>query len=383
VPALLLTHGFPPDVGGIQTYLHARCLATPGEIAVVAPDRPGAAAFDRDQPFPVWRWATPPGLARPAQIVGPLIGGSRLARRLEVEWLEAGTVLPSGFAAYRLARRLRRPYLVWTHGQELFRAQQLPWNLLGGTDRLMRFLLGNAHAVMANSHATADLVEGLGVPRSSIHVLPPGLLPGSEDAAAAEGPGLRERFGLGDRPLVVSVGRLVPRKGHDLLLQAVALARRESPELACVIVGDGPERPELEGEIEALGLSGHAFLPGRLTEGALAEAYAAGTLFALLPRHDLTRGWWEGFGIVFKEAGSHGLPVVGTRAGGIPDAVEHERTGLLVEPGDTAAAAAAILQLVRNPELARRLGEAGREHAHDQPEWQTIRTAMTARHSGA
>src|SRR6266540_2761846 len=318
--------------------MYARCLGTPGEIAVVAPNRPGAAAFDREQPFPVWRWATPPGLARPAQIIGPLIGGRKMARQIEVEWVEAGTVLPSGLAAYRLAKRLGRPYLVWTHGQELFRAQHLPWNLLGGTGKLMRFLLVNARAVMANSHATADLVEGLGVPRSSIHVLRPGLLPGNEDAEAAEGPGLRERFGLGERPLVVSVGRLVPRKGHDLLLQAVALARRESPDLACAIVGEGPQRAELEREI-------------------------------------------EGFGIVFKEAGSHGLPVVGTRAGGIPDAVEHERTGLLVEPGDTAAAAAAILQLVRNPELARRLGEGGREHAHDQPEWQTIRTVMTARHS--
>jgi len=381
VPALLLTHGFPPDVGGIQTYMYARCLGTPGEIVVVAPNRPGAAAFDREQPFPVRRWTALPGLARPAQVIGPLIGGRKMARQIEVEWVEAGTVLPSGLAAYRLGRRLGRPYLVWTHGQELFRAQHLPWNLLGGTGKLMRSLLVNARAVMANSHATADLVEGLGVPRSSIHVLRPGLLPGNEDAEAAEGPGLRERFGLGERPLVVSVGRLVPRKGHDLLLQAVALARRESPDLACAIVGEGPQRAELEREIEALGLNGHAFLPGRLTEGALAEAYATATLFALLPRHDLTRGWWEGFGIVFKEAGSHGLPVVGTRAGGIPDAVEHERTGLLVEPGDTAAAAAAILQLVRNPELARRLGEGGREHAHDQPEWQTIRIVMTARHS--
>jgi phosphatidylinositol alpha-1,6-mannosyltransferase len=310
------------------------------------------------------------------QVVGPLVGGRRLARGMDVEWFEAGTVLPSGFAAHRLARRLGVPYLVWAHGQEFFRAQQR------GAGRPMRAVLQNARAVLANSHATADLVESLGVPRGQIHVVSPGLLPREENAVPAEGPGLRQRFGLDDRPLVVSVGRLVPRKGHDLLLQAVVLARGESPELACAIVGEGPQRPELEREIESLGLGGHAFLAGKLTDGSLAEAYSTATLFALLPRHDLARGWWEGFGIVFKEAGSYGLPVVGTRAGGIPDAVRHERTGLLVEPGDTAAAAAAILQLVRDPELARRLGEGGREHAHDQPEWQTIRSVMTARHSG-
>src|SRR6266542_2898968 len=312
--------------------MYARCLGTPGEIVVVAPNRPGAAAFDREQPFPVWRWATPPGLARPAQVIGPLIGGRKMARQIEVEWVEAGTVLPSGLAAYRLARRLGRPYLVWTHGQELFRAQQLPWNVLGGSGQLMRFLLRNARAVMANSHATAALLEALGVARSAIHVLPPGLLPGHPDVAAAEDQGLRERYGLGDRPLVVSVGRLVPRKGHDLLLRAVARARQETPELACAIVGDGPARPELEAEIRTLGLAGHAFLPGRLTDEALEEAYSTATLFALLPRHEPGRGWWEGFGIVFREAGRFGLPVVGTRAGGIPDAVEDGVNGLLVEP---------------------------------------------------
>jgi phosphatidyl-myo-inositol dimannoside synthase len=374
--ALLLTHGFPPDVGGIQTYLHARCLGTPEEIAVVAPERPGAGDFDREQPFPVYRWPVPLGLARPMQVVGPLLESRKTD---EVEWIECGTVLPVGLPAYALARRLRKPYLVWTHGRELFIAQQPPWNVLGGTDRMMRFLLRNARAVMANSHATADVVQGFGVPQSRIHVLTPGVLPGSGERPDPSGPGLRERLGLGERPLVLSVSRLVPRKGQDLLLGAVARAREECPDLACVIVGEGTDRERLQAQVRELGLTEHAFLPGRVED--LAEAYSAATLFALLSRHVPERGWWEGFGIVYREAGQFGLPVVATRVGGIPDAVEDGETGFLVPQDDVEAAAAAIVRIVRDPELARRLGEAGRERAAMQPEWQTIRAVMTDRHS--
>ncbi len=372
--ALLLTHGFPPDVGGIQTYLHARCLGTPEEIAVAAPERPGADHFDREQPFPVYRWPVPPGLARPMQVVGPLLE-SRKAD--EVEWIECGTVLPVGLPAYLLARRLRKPYLVWTHGRELFIAQQPPWNVLGGTDRMMRFLLRDARAGMANSRATADVVQGLGVRESRIHVLHPPVI--APTGKAAEGPGLRERLDLGERPFVLSVSRLVPRKGHDLLLRAVARAREECPDLACVIVGEGTDRAPLETQVSELGLTGHAFLPGRVED--LAEAYSAATLFALLSRHVPERGWWEGFGIVYREAGQFGLPVVATRVGGIPDAVEDGQTGFLVPQDDVEAAAAAIVRIVRDPGLAKRLGDAGRARATVKPEWQTIRAVMTDRHS--
>src|SRR6266567_3935866 len=96
VGAFLVTHGFPPDVGGIQTYLHARCLATADEITVAAPARSGAEEFDRRQPFPVLRWPSPRGLARTMQVAGPLVE----ARRVDgVEWIECGQALPVGLPA--------------------------------------------------------------------------------------------------------------------------------------------------------------------------------------------------------------------------------------------------------------------------------------------
>jgi|SRR5919108_1798617 phosphatidylinositol alpha-1,6-mannosyltransferase len=372
MPALLVTHGFPPDVGGIQTYLHVRCLGTPEEVVVAAPNRPGAAEFDREQPFCVFRWPSPPGSTRPMQLAGPLVTGLKAARTESVEWIECGQALPVGLPVYVLARRLRVAYLVWAHGQELFRAQQAVWSKLGSA-RLQRFVLRNAKAVMANSGATAELVESLGVPASRIFVLAPGVLPGSVEPAG--GPGLRDRLELGDRPLVLSVSRLVPRKGHDVLLEAVARAREEVPDLACVIVGEGPHRARLEARARQLGQTGHVFLPGKVDD--LAEAYSTATVFALLSRHDPARGWWEGFGIVFREAGLHGVPVVATRAGGIADAVEDGETGFLVPPDDPAPAAAAIVRLVKDTELGRRLGERGREAATTHPDWSIIREAMT------
>ncbi len=207
-------------------------------------------------------------------------------------------------------------------------------------------------------------------------VLSPGLLPGGPDPAKAQGPGLRERYQLGERPLVLSVSRLVPRKAHDVLLRAFAGARERRPDLALAIVGDGPDRERLESLVAELGLEGNAFLPGRLQGVELSQTFAEATLFALLSHHDPEKTWWEGFGIVFREAGRFGLPVVGTRAGGIPDAVEDGANGLLVPPDDPEAAAEAILRLVGDPELARRLGAEGLRLADTQPDWSVIRKVM-------
>ncbi|MBI3941645.1 MAG: glycosyltransferase family 4 protein [Chloroflexi bacterium] len=395
--ALLLTHGFPPDIGGIQTYLHARCLGVPPyEVQVVAPDRPGAAIFDRQQPFPIWRWPVAPGLARPAQVVGPLIGGMRAERygqnRVgDVEWLECGQLLPVGLAGYWLGRRLGRPYLVWVYGQELLRPQRLPWNVMGGITWLMRFVLHHARAVMAISQGTVEILRKLGVPRWKIHIIRPGVSPdllafqagpfGGGHLEKVEGPTSQPRdiiqgVGLANRPVVLSVGRLVRRKGHDVLLQAVAQARQACSELACVIVGEGPYRGQLENEIRRLGLAGHAFLAGEVPPEELAQAYASATMFAMMSRYAPELGRFEGFGIVFREAGLFGLPVVGTRAAGIPDAVIDGVTGLLVPPDDVSGAAAALVRLVRDPQLARQLGENGREHACERPDWGRIREVM-------
>lgn len=353
-------------MGGIQTYLHARCLATPDEITVVAPDRPGAEEFDRDQPFPVLRWPSPSHLDRPMQVIGPLLEGWKVD---DVDWIECGQALPVGLPAYLLSRTGGAPYAVWAHGQELLRARQR------GVERLARAVLAHAKAVFANSRATAELASEFGGKR--VEVLLPGPLPGGPNPLRAEGPGLRDRYELGDRPLVVSLSRLVPRKAHDVLLRAIARARERRPDLAVAIVGDGPDRERLHGLVTELGLEGDAFLPGRLADGELSQTFAEATLFALLSHHKPELTWWEGFGIVFREAGRFGLPAVGTRAGGIVDAVENDVNGLLVEPDDAAAAAEAILRLVEDPELARRLGNEGRRLAEAQPDWTIIREVMT------
>ena len=342
---------------------------------MAAPTRPGAEEFDRRQPFPVLRWPSPRGLDRGMQLVGPLVESWKLD---EVEWIECGQALPVGLPAYVLARRWRVPYAIWVHGQELLRARERRVKVLGGAEQLTRLLLGHAKAVFANSRATAKLAQDFGAPADRVHVLAPGPLPGGPDPSRARGPGLRERYELGERPLVLSVSRLVPRKGHEVLVRAVAGARERRPDVALAIVGEGPDRPRLEGLVRELRLEGHVFLPGRLEDAELSQTFAQATLFALLSHHKPEKTWWEGFGIVFREAGRFGLPVVATRAGGIPDAVEDGVNGLLVEPDDPDAAGAALLRIVENPDLAQRLGEEGRGLAEVQPDWTLIREVMTA-----
>jgi len=183
---------------------------------------------------------------------------------------------------------------------------------------------------------------------------PLGITPDLTRSASVADVRVRER--LERARIVLSVGRLVARKGFDTLIRAVALLRREFPRAVLALAGDGPERPRLEALARAERLAVR-FLPG-LTDAELAAWYRACDVFALLP-DERADGDVEGFGIVYLEAGAFGKPVVGTRSGGVPEAVLDGETGILVPPQDPAAACAAIARLFRDPHAAQRLGANG------------------------
>ncbi len=163
----------------------------------------------------------------------------------------------------------------------------------------------------------------------------------------------RGRLGLapGGR-LVVCVASFTPEKGHETLLRAAAALQGRRPEMQYAFVGSGPLRESLQRLTAQLGLADRVRFLGSRRD--VAQILAVGDVFALASQ-------WEGFGLAIAEASAAALPVVATRVGGIPEVVEHGRTGLLVVPGDPAALAAALEQLAARPDLARSFGEAGRE----------------------
>ena len=193
-----------------------------------------------------------------------------------------------------------------------------------------------------------------------VHVVPypASLVPGKGIVRGAPVQAGGGREAAGHVPTVLFVGRLVERKGISNLLRAAAGSRIP---YRIVLVGFGPEEAALRGLATDLGLAGRVELAGRVSEAELSRRYAEADLFVLPATLD-ARGDTEGLGVVLLEALSHGVPVVATRRGGIPDIVKDGETGLLVEDGDVVGLGRAVETLLSDPELARRLATAGADH---------------------
>ncbi|MBA2475125.1 MAG: glycosyltransferase family 4 protein [Actinobacteria bacterium] len=340
---LVLTPDFPPAFGGIQLLMH-RLVANWArvEARVVTLDAPGAAAFDRDEPLP-------PARVRCHRALGltGLIGTLNARSVLEAARFRPAVVLSGHInaspAAWIVERLLGAPYVQYLHGRE---AVIRP--------RLTAFGLSHASAVVAVSAYTRDLALSHGARPASIHRIPPGV------DVTEESPQNGRRTG---RPTVVTVARLEQRyKGHDVLLRALPLVRSRIPDVELVIVGDGPLREACEELSSALGLEASVRFAGPLDDAARNEVLSRSHVFAMPSRLPIDGGG-EGFGIVYLEAGIHGLPVVAGDVGGALDAVVHGETGVLVDPADHVAVAEAIADLLADPARAEALGRAARERA--------------------
>jgi len=173
-------------------------------------------------------------------------------------------------------------------------------------------------------------------------------------------------YGGKDSPLVLSVGALKPRKGYDVSIRAIAEVRKTIPNLRYVVIGDPSASgyvSHLQTLITELGLDDVVRFLGQVSEDKLREWYHHCDLFLLTPVQEGVA--FEGFGLVYLEAGACGKPVIGSRSGGVPDAVIDGQTGLLAPEGDVKATADAIVRVLSDPDLARRLGRAGQERARE------------------
>jgi phosphatidyl-myo-inositol dimannoside synthase len=201
------------------------------------------------------------------------------------------------------------------------------------------------------------------------------LTPGVDDAVFRPGRGrgqVRERLGLGERPVVVCVSRMVARKGQDVLVRALPLIRRQVPDAALLLVGDGPHRPTVERLVDRLGLRDHVVLTGRVPWERTPDYYAAGDVFCMPTR--TRRGGLEpeALGICYLEAAATGLPVVAGDSGGAPDAVLDGENGFVVDGRDVGAVADRCAGLLADRELARRFGLRGRAWVADRWRWDDL-----------
>jgi phosphatidylinositol alpha-1,6-mannosyltransferase len=356
VPSLLVTNDFPPKVGGIQSYLWELWRRLPaGEVTVLTTPYPGAAEFDGDQPFRVVRDRDKVLLPTPA-----------LARRIDALAREIGATLiflDPALPLGALGPRLRAaPYVVVLHGAEV----TVPGRLPGARAVLRRVLDGAAGILAAGHYPAAEAVRAAGRPLPGL-TIPPGVdvdrfRPAADDSARSLS---RKRLGLPETaPLVVGVSRLVPRKGFDVLIDAVARLHQSTAEpVHLAVAGGGRDRERLARRAARAGLGERFHLLGRVPDDDLAALYATADVFAMCCRERWAGLEAEGFGIVFLEAAASAVPAVAGRSGGAWEAVEDGETGFVVDPLDAGAVAGALERLLCDPVLRRRMGAAARARA--------------------
>ncbi|MEP6561030.1 MAG: glycosyltransferase family 4 protein [Nakamurella sp.] len=365
---LLISNDFPPRSGGIQSYVQSLAERLPAEeLVVFAPAWAGAAAYDARQPFPVYRHT------KSLMLPGPDVRRRAIElvrdHRLEAVWYGAAAPLSLLTPALRAEGVVRT--VASTHGHEV------GWSMVpGARSALRRIGQSNDVITFVSQFARRRISAALG-PNAALEYLPPGVRVDTFRPDRFARRQVRARYGISqEAPLLLSVSRLVARKGQDSLIRAVPAIIRRVPKLRVLIVGDGPEAPRLRGLVASLGLTDRVVFAGQVDWSDLPAHYAAGDVFAMPCR---TRGSGldvEGLGIVFLEASASGLPVIAGRSGGAPETVQPGRTGVVVDGRDVQAVAAAATDLLAHPARAAGWGANGREWVSAEWNWERSATRL-------
>jgi phosphatidylinositol alpha-1,6-mannosyltransferase len=371
---LVVTNDFPPRPGGIQSFVHNLVLRQPaGSVVVYASTWPGAAAFDRAQPFPVVREDTRVLLPTPA--VGRR--AVQLARTHGAEAVMFGAAAPLGLLAPRLRREAGiRRVVALTHGHEV------GWATVPGGRGALRRIGRSVDALTYLGEYTrsrlARALDGL----TELRRLAPGV---DVDTfhPQVDGTEVRHRHGLVDRPVVVCVSRLVPRKGQDQLIRTLPALRRRVPDAALLVVGGGSDRSRLERLARESGVASQVVFTGTVPRAEMAMHYAAGDVYAMPCRSRFGGLEVEGLGIVYLEASATGLPVVAGASGGAPEAVREGETGFVVDGRDPVQLTERLADLLENRTMAARMGAAGRTWVESGWRWETQAARLGALLAGS
>jgi phosphatidylinositol alpha-1,6-mannosyltransferase len=351
---LIVTQDFPPEQGGIQTYvleLAKGFLARGHAVRVICP---GSAK----DPDPL------PGLKDLVRLPGPssflwvpllayLPGYLRrnpgVTHVLYAQWQSAvpAALLLRGKPGDGNGAAGRRKSYCLVHGRELLTSVFGPL-----APAFMRRVFRSLDGAFPNSNAVLELTRAKAAPACPLHLVHPGVDP--DQYRPADPAFLRQRYGLDGAPVIVSITRMVARKNLGRLIEALPGVRAAVPGATLVLGGTGPQRETLMKQAADLGLGDAVRFPGRVADGEMAAHYSLADVFAL-PSLSVGKDV-EGFGIVYLEAGACEVPVLGGLGGGVPDAVADGETGLLVDPESTDAIRDALIRLLQDRETSKAMG---------------------------
>ncbi len=368
VKALLIAGAYyPPQVGGISHFL-GKVVSTLGPdhiccLTGVPGDRPGGA--DSIGPI-VYRFPSLVGNSKIGKAAAWASALTVIMARDRPRVIMLGSAEDSNFGLW-LHRKLRFPFILFAYGNEILSAVRHKYD-----QPQLAFKVANR--VMAISKYTAKLAQDAGADPSRIQVVYPGCDTDLFRPLAVRNE-LRERLlgsGNDKKQVILTVGNLVSRKGHDMVIRALPILKKRVPDFVYLIVGDGPYRGVLESLAVDLGVGDRVIFTGKMPDEDIPYIHALSDVFVMPSREQLEEDDVEGFGLVFLEANACNKPVIGGRTGGVPEAVVEGLTGLLVNPHSPEEIAEALAHLLADRDFARRLGEQGRSRVVSEFQWAQV-----------
>ena len=377
VKHLFVTQDFAPDLGGMARR-HVELArrfgdgSTTMEVSTVAAE--GSSAFDSAEPYTINRQPFP--FSKAKLFANQIKWGRWLSARSagDIDVLHCGNIRPVGYAI--LLAHLRRgvPYLVYVNGGDLLKEQAGI-----ATSLRKRFgarqILGGASGIVSTSAwvsgLAVEVMQQLGIKRPpaigtfGLGTDPDFFHPGRDTGT------LRAKWGIGDAPLLLTVARLIPHKGQDVVVRALGELRDEYPTLHYAMVGTGPDEARLRKLAEDLKVSDRVIFAGPVSDDEVAEAYATSTIYLGLSRTDKSIDA-EGFGISFLEASASGLPIIAGDSGGVRSAVRDGETGVVVPPHDVGAVVEALRTYLGDPWDRKRTGRIGRALVETYYNWDRV-----------
>lgn len=366
---LVISELFLPTKGGTTVWYDAvyRRLGDKN-LHIITAAVPDSDSVDRDHPNSIHRiglqrvwWLKPESLGMYLKM---LFKGLSLALVHRFDAVHGARSLPEGMVAWVIARLLRKPLLVYCHGEEL-----TTWGR-GNKFRAMMFVYHHADAIIANSEYTVKTMVELGVRREIITLINPGVdlerfQPGLPCAD------LKPTLGLkAEQKLILGVGRLVRRKGFDQVIRALPAVVQSGIDAHYALIGIGEDEAMLRDLARELGVADRVHLLGHVSPADLPRWYNACDVFVMANRE--INGDTEGFGMVFLEASACAKPVIAGDAGGTGAAVLDEVTGLRVDATRTQPVADALIRILSDAELAARMGRDGLERATRDFSWDSV-----------
>lgn len=362
---LIVSHAFPPMTGGIANIMESIAQALPPEdLMVLSPSKSNRKGYahsepdpsvvkqhDAAYPFPVQRitFSVQNKYKAFISMCWLNLWALWLALRCKSEYVYYSLSYPVGLLA-PLFPLIGKKYIVHVYGSELFRKRTglaLLWQ---------RYIYRKAYKVVAISHWTRKALIDFGVSPEKIEVVYPRVNP-ARFAEPKDLASFVKQEGLEGKRVLLTVAHLIHRKGQHLVLEALPELIRRHPDVLYVIVGVGPDETKLKGMAASYGIQEHVYFPGNRDQIAFFHAcdiFVMPSLYITKPRGDI-----ESFGIVYVEANLCKKPSVGANNGGMPEAIQAEKTGCLVETGSVEDLVGTLDRLLQNPEYAKKLGEQG------------------------